>query len=142
MVTTRNINPSFQYGAKKNIYKSALSSLYDKKKIWNQLKVDRHLRQKEQSLEKSRFTFYKKIYTIDNGKYYKVVGLDTDYYLKVDSLGYVSSSQFVVQLCHYTVNGMKCKRALLKIDKTKDDMLISESTLKIAFKPCKLESIS
>jgi len=142
MVATVNINPSFQYGARKNIYKSALSSLYTKKKLWNQLKVERHLRQKEQSLEKSRFILYKKIYTIDNEKYHKVVGLDNDYYLKVDSLSYTSASQFVVQLCHYTINGMKCKRALLQIDKTKDEILISKSTLKIAFETCKFESIS
>jgi len=142
MVAAININPSFQYGARKNIYKSALTSLYNKKKIWNQLTVERHLRQKNKSLEKNRFRFYKKIYTIDNVKYYKVVGLESDYYIEVDSLSYTSSPQFVVQLCYYTVNGMKCKRALLRINHLKDEMFISESTLNIAFNSCKFESIS
>lgn len=142
MVATLNINPSFQYGTKKNIYKKALTSLYDKKKTWNRLTEERHLAKNSKALEKSRFTFYKKIYTIDNVKYYKVVGLESHYYIEVDTLSYTSSFQFVIQLCHYTVNGMKCKRALLKTNESKNSIFISESTLKIAFKECMLESIS
>ncbi|HIP28885.1 MAG TPA: hypothetical protein EYG82_06905 [Sulfurovum sp.] len=142
MVAKLNINSSYQYGARKNIYKSALTSLYNKKKIWNQLKFERQLHQKNKALTKNRFTFYKKIYTIDNVKYYKVIGLDSAYYIEIDSLTYTASSQFVVQLCYYTVNGMKYKRALLKTEQSKDEIFISENTLSIAFNSCKFESIS
>jgi len=142
MVATLNISPSLQYRSRKNIYKRALSTLYSKKEIWNQLKAERYLRQKDEALKKSRFLFYKKIYTIDNEKYYKVIGLDKHYYITVDSLNYISSSQLTVQLYYYTVNGMKCKKSLLRTDKTKDEILISKSTLNIVFDPCRFESIS
>jgi hypothetical protein len=141
MVARVNSNPSLQHGVRKNIYKKALTSLYHKKNIWNQLKVERHISLKKKSLEENRFTFYKKIYTIDNVKYYKVIGLENDFYIQEDSLNY-TSSQFIVQLCYYTVHGMKSKRAVLKTDKLKDEILVSESTLNIQFYPCKFESIS
>lgn len=142
MVARVRNNASLQHGVRKNIYKKALTSLYHKKNIWNQLKEERHTAQKEKALEETRFTFYKKIYTIDNVRYYKVIGLENDFYIQEDSLNYTSSSQFIVQLCYYTINGMKSKRAVLKTDKSKDEMFISKSTLNIQFTSCKFESIS
>jgi hypothetical protein len=137
-----NLNPSFQYGTRKNIYKSALASLYNKKKLWNQLKSERELRQKNESLENNKFRLYKKVYTIDNIKYYKVLGLDSDYYIKIDSLSYTASSKFAIQLCYYTINGMKCKKALLKINSSRDKMYISENSQNLLFKECKFENKS
>jgi len=137
-----NTNSSYQYGVRKNIYKSALTSLYNKKIIWNQLKIERRLHQRNKALTKNRFTSYKKIHTIDNIQYYKVIDLGHDYYIEVASLTYTSSFQFVVQLCYYTINGMKYKQALLKIEQSKDEIFISENTLSIAYNSCKLESIS
>jgi len=142
MVARVRNNASLQHGVRKNIYKKALTSLYHKKNIWNQLKEERYTAQKEKALEETRFTFYKKIYTIDNVRYYKVIGLENDFYIQEDSLNYTSSSQFIVQLCYYTINGMKSKRAVLKTDKSKDEMFISKSTLNIQFTSCKFESIS
>ena len=141
MVATLNISPSFEHGTRKNIYKTALTALYDKKKIWNQLNEERRLRQKNKEMEKNRFA-NKKIYTIDNKKYYKVIGMSNSYYLQVNSLNYLRASQVIIQLCQYTFNGMKSKRGLLKIDKVTNKIFISEDTVRVYFKSCALEAIS
>ncbi len=141
MVATLNINHTSEHGSRKNIYKTALTALYDKKKIWNQLNEERRLRQKNKEMGKSRF-FNKRIYAIDNKKYYKVIGMSNNYYLSVDSLNYLATSQFVIQLCQYTFNGMKAQRGLIKIDKATNKIFISEDTLRVYFKSCALEAIS
>ncbi|MCF6244454.1 MAG: hypothetical protein L3J43_05405 [Sulfurovum sp.] len=141
MVATLSNNHSIRKGTRKNIYKSALSSLYGKKKVWDQLKNERLLRQETKASKILSFTLDKKIYTIDNNNYYKVIGLENDYFIERESLSYTATSELVVQLCYYTVNGMKCKRSLLKIDSDRNEMLISESTLKRIFKPCVFEDI-
>ncbi|PHS32842.1 MAG: hypothetical protein COA92_05710 [Sulfurovum sp.] len=141
MVATLNISPSFEYGTRKNIYKTALTALYDKKKIWNQLNEERRLRQQNKEMEKNRFA-NKKIYTIDNKKYYKVIGMSNSYYLQVNSLNYLRASQVNIQLCQYTFNGMKSKKGLLKIDKVTNKIFISEDTVRVYFKSCALEAIS
>jgi len=127
---------------KKNRYQKALSALYEKKQVWDALKSQRDLQQKDEALKKCKFLFYKKIYTIDNEKYYKVIGLDKHYYINIESLRYLSSAHLVIHLCEYTINGMRYKRALLKADKNKNEIYISKSTLKIVFQRCRLESIS
>lgn len=141
MVASLNISPSFENGTRKNIYKTALTALYDKKKIWKQLNEDRRLRQQNKEMEKSRFS-NKKIYTIDNKNYYKVIGMTHTYYLQVNSLNYLRASQVVIQLCQYTFNGMKSKRGLLKIDKVTNKIFISEDTVRVYFKSCALEVLS
>ncbi len=141
MVATLNINHNFEHGTRKNIYKTALTALYDKKKIWNQLNEERRLRQKKKEMGRNRF-LNKKIYSIDNKKYYKVIGMSNVYYLQVNSLNYMEASQFIVELCQYTFNGMKSKKGLIKIDKATNKIFISEDTLRVYFKSCALENLS
>ncbi|HIQ28558.1 MAG TPA: hypothetical protein EYH42_08680 [Sulfurovum sp.] len=141
MVATLNINHNSEHGTRTNIYKTALTALYDKKKIWNQLNEERRLRQKKKEMGRNRF-LNKKIYSIDNKKYYKVIGMSNVYYLQVNSLNYMEASQFIVQLCQYTFNGMKSKKGLIKIDKATNKIYISEDTLRVYFKSCALENLS
>jgi len=140
MTAALNINPSLQNKVRKNIYKSALASLYEKKKIWNALNEERLLRQQEKKLEKERL-FNKKIYTIMGKKYYKLTADNNDYYVLEDAMKNIPASQFVIQLYRYSFSGMKTKRALIKIDKIKNRIFISEDTLRVYFKPYQIESI-
>ena len=139
MTAALNINPSFQ-NKRKNIYKSALVSLYEKKKIWDKLNKERLQRQKEKELEKERLA-NKKIYAIYGKKYYKLVGDNGDFYVLEDTLKDIPSSQFVIQVNRYSFSGMRTSRALLKIDKVTNKIFLSEDTLRVYFKPYTIESI-
>jgi len=140
MTAALNINPIFQNKVRKNIYKSALASLYEKKKVWNELNEERLLRQKEKELEKERLE-NKKIYAIYGKKYYKLVGDNGDYYVLEDALKDLPSSQFIIQINRYSFSGMRTSRALLKVDRTTNKIFLSEDTLRVYFKPYKIESI-
>jgi hypothetical protein len=140
MTATLNINQVPQTKVRKNIYKSALASLYEKKKIWNALNEERVLRQKEKELEKERL-HHKKLYAIHGKKYYKLVGDNGDYYVLEDALKNLPSSQFIIQVNRYSFSGMRTSRARIKIDKTSNKIFLSEDTLRVYFKPYEIESI-
>ncbi|HHD78719.1 MAG TPA: hypothetical protein ENK98_03655 [Epsilonproteobacteria bacterium] len=140
MTAALNINHTFPNNTRKNIYKSALASLYEKKKIWNKLNEDRLLRQKEKELDKARL-HHKKLYAIYGKKYYKLIGEYGDYYVLEDALKNLPSSQFVIQVNRYSFSGMRTSRAVLKIDKSTNKMFLSEDTLRVYFKPYEIESI-
>jgi len=140
MILTLNGTQTQETSVRKNIYKTALLSLFDKKKIWNELNEERLLRQNEEEMKKKLF-LNKKIYTIHNKKYYKLIGFSTTYYVQVDSFNYQASPQYLIQLCTYTFNGMKSKRGLIKIDKVRSKIFISEDTLRVYFKPYEMEEI-
>lgn len=141
MSAALHFNPSYPNvgRVRKNIYKSALASLYDKKKIWNKLNEERLLRQKEKELEKKRL-HNKKIYTIFGKKYYKLISDYGDYYVLEDALKNPPASQFAIQIHRYSFSGMRAKRGLLKINKLNDSIFLSEDTLRIYFKPCYIEA--
>ena len=125
-----------------NIYKTAFLSLFEKNKIWNQLNEERLYRQNNKELNKQRVT-NKKIYTIDNKKYYKLIGMRNDYYLQKNSLKDLSASKFNVELYRYTFNGLKAQSGLIKLDKTTNKIFISDDTLRVVhFEPYDLEAIS
>ncbi len=140
MMITLNGTHTQEIGVRKNIYKTALLSLFDKKKIWSDLNEQRLLRQKEHEM-KQNLLFNKKIYAIDNKKYYKIIGLNTSYYIQVESFNTQPSSQYMIQLGTYGFNGMKSKRGLIKIDKVRKKIAISEDTLRVYFKPYEIEDI-
>lgn len=142
MVATLNILPSFKINVGKNIYITALLSLFEKNKIWNKLNEVRLFRQKNKEIEKQRLE-NKKIYTMHNKKYYKIIGMRNDYYLKVDSLRKLTASKFVIELYRYTFSGLKAQRGLIKLDKTTNKIFISDDTLRVVyFEPYELEAIS
>ena len=101
MVATLNIQPSSLINGGRNLYKTALLSLFEKNKIWNKLNKERLLRQKNKEMDKQRLA-NKKIYTICNKKYYKLIGMRNDYYLKANSLKNLSASKFAIELYRYT----------------------------------------
>ncbi len=141
MTASLNISHGHLAKTRKNIYKSALNSLYEKKKIWEALNQDRLQYQKDKELEKERLK-NKKIYAIYGKKYFKLVGENVDYYVLEDSLKNIPSSQYAIQLYGYSFSGMKIKeRALIKMDKTTNNILISEDRVRVYFKSYKIESL-
>jgi len=140
MAATININASLQNTARKNIYKSALSALYAKKKIWNKINEERLLRQKEKVLEQERLA-NKKIYALYGKKFYKLLGDNVEYYALEKSMKDFPASQFMIEVYRYSFSGMKKKSVLMKVDKSKNQLMISEDTLRVYFKPFKIESL-
>lgn len=140
MAASININASLQNTARKNIYKSALNALYAKKKIWNKINEERLLHQKEKVLEQERLT-NKKIYALYGKKYYKLLGDNVEYYASEKSMKDFPASQFMIEVYRYSFSGMTKKSVLMKVDKLKNQLMISEDTLRVYFKPFKIESI-
>lgn len=140
MAASININASLQNTARKNIYKSALNALYAKKKIWNKINEERLLHQKEKVLEQERLT-NKKIYALYGKKYYKLLGDNVEYYALEKSMKDFPASQFMIEVYRYSFSGMTKKSVLMKVDKLKNQLMISEDTLRVYFKPFKIESI-
>lgn len=140
MAATININASSQKNARKNIYKSALSALYAKKKLWNKINEERVLHQKEKVLEEERLE-NKKIYSLYGRNYYKLLGDNVEYYALEKSMKDFPASQFMIEVYRYSFSGMTKKSVLMKVDKLKNQLMISEDTLRVYFKPFKIESI-
>jgi len=141
MQTTLTINNASSYGRKKNIYQSALASLYEKKQIWNLLKDERYSKNATSHL-KNRLILSKKIYTIDETKYYKAIGFERDYFIEVDSFNYVTVSKVSIYLYHYTINGMKGEKAQLKVNIDTNKILVSKNGFRSKYTQIKLESLS
>jgi len=138
MVATLN-----HVSSRENIYEKALASLYEKKKVWDVLQKERQAKQTYKNVEnKNSLTSSKRIYTIDAVKYYKVVGLDRDFYIQVESLNYISNTQIAVYLCYYTIEGMLAKKAQLKIDAKSNHFFISMDEYKNKFIAIDLETLN
>ncbi len=141
-MATLKIYPSSQINIGRNIYKATLLSFFKKNKIWNKLNEERLLRQKNKEMDRQRLS-NKKIYTINDKKYYKLIGMRNDYYLKENSLKNLSASKLVVQLYRYTFSGLKVQGGLIKLDKTTNKIFASDDTLHVVcFEPYELEAIS
>jgi hypothetical protein len=140
MIASLNINQVPQTKVRKNIYKTALASLYEKKKIWNTLNKERALRRKEKELEKERLR-HKKLYAIFGKKYYKLIGENGDYYVLEDALKNLPSSQFNIEINRYSFSGMHARRARIKVDKASNKIFLSEDTLHTYFKPYEIEAM-
>ena len=136
-----NIHPSPQVNVGRDLYKTAFLSLFEKNKIWNKLNEERLFRQKNKEIEKQRLA-NKKIYTIDNKKYYKLMGMRNDYYLQIKSLKNLSTSKLIVELYRYTFSGLKAQSGLIKLDKTANKIFISDDTLRVVyFEPYELDAL-
>ncbi|RRS30036.1 MAG: hypothetical protein P794_08770 [Epsilonproteobacteria bacterium (ex Lamellibrachia satsuma)] len=110
----------------------------EKQKILNQLNQERLFRQKNDEMQKKRFE-NKKIYTIQNKKYYKIMDFKHSYYIKVENYKNISYAQTTVLLYTYTFTTMTVRKGLAKIDKATERILISNDALRIYFKPYILE---
>ena len=141
MVATLNIHPSSLVNVERNIYKTLFLPLFEKNKTWNKLYEEKLLRQKNREIDKKRLA-NKKIYVIDNKKYYKLIGMRNDYYLQANSLKNLSTSKCVIELYRYSFSGLKTQRGLIKLDKATNEILISDDTLRVVyFESYEIESI-
>ncbi len=142
MVATLNIHPSSLVNVERNIYKTLFLPLFEKNKTWNKLNEERLLHQKNREIDKERLA-NKKMYVIDNKKYCKLIGMRNDYYLQANSLKNLSTSKGVIELYRYSFSGLKTQRGLIKLDKTTNEILISDDTLRVVyFESYEIESVS
>ena len=141
MVATLNIHPSSLVNVERNIYKTLFLPLFEKNKTWNKLYEEKLLRQKNREIDKKRLA-NKKMYVIDNKKYYKLIGMRNDYYLQTNSLKNLSTSKCTIELYRYSFSGLKTQRGLIKLDKATNEILISDNTLRVVyFESYEIESI-
>jgi len=140
MTASLNINPPVHTRIRKNVYQSALASLYRKKERWNELNDDRRAYQREKKLDKERLS-NKKLYAIYGKKYYKLIGDDGDYYVLEDALKNLPASQFKIDIYKYSFTGMEEDRVQMKVDKEDNNIYISTENRGVNFKLYKIESI-
>lgn len=123
---------------KKNRHTIDIFTPLEKKNILNHLNEQRLSHQKNGEMQKKRFE-NKKIYTIQNEQYYKIIDMKRTYYLEVESFENISYAQSIVLLYTYTFATMTARKGLAKIDKATERILISNDALRVYFKPYTLE---
>lgn len=138
MIEISNIDFFSESEEKKNRHQINIFTPLEKKNILNHLNEQRLSRQKNKEIQKKRFE-NKKIYTIQNKQYYKIVDMKRAYYLEVDSCENISYAQSIVLLYTYTFATMTARKGLAKIDKATERILISNDALRVYFKPYTLE---
>ena len=138
MIETSNIDFFSESEDAKNRYKIDIFTPLEKKNILNHLNKQRLSRQKNEEIQKKRFE-NKKIYTIQNKQYYKIIDMNRAYYLEVDSCKNISYAQSIVLLYTYTFATMTARNGLAKIDKATERILLSNDALRVYFKPYTLE---
>jgi len=138
MIEISNIDFFSESEEKKNRHQIDLFTPLEKKNILNHLNEQRLSRQENEEIQKKRFE-NKKIYTIQNKQYYKIIDMNRAYYLDVESCKNISYAQSIVLLYTYTFATMTARKGLAKIDKATKRILISNDALRVYFKPYTLE---
>ena len=138
MIEISNIDFFSESEEKKNRHQIDIFTPLEKKNILNYLNEQRLCRQENEEIQKKRFE-NKKIYTIQNKQYYKIIDMNRAYYLDVESCKNISYTQSIVLLYTYTFATMTARRGLVKIDKATERILLSNDALRVYFKPYTLE---
>ena len=138
MIEISNIDFFSESEEKKDRHQIDIFTPLEKKNILNHLNEQRLSRQENEEIQKKRFE-NKKIYTIQNKQYYKIIDMKRAYYLEVDSCKNISYAQSIVLLYTYTFATMTARKGLAKIDKATERILISNDALRVYFKPYTLE---
>jgi hypothetical protein len=138
MLKTSNIDFFSESAEEKNRKTTDLFTPLEKKNILNQLNEKRLLHQKNEEMQKKRFE-KKKIYTIQNKKYYKIYDFKHAYYVEVESCKNISYAQTTILLYTYTFATMTARKGLAKIDKVTEKILVSNDVLRVYFKSFTLE---
>lgn len=81
----------------------------------------------------------KKTYTYDDVAYYKVMGMNTQYFIKVSDYHKVTLCQKAVELYQYSVSGLLKVKAYIKSIDSSDILLIAAPTISSNFKMFDLE---
>ena len=138
MIEISNIDFFSESEEKKNRHTINIFTPLEKKNILNHLNEQRLSWQRNEEIQKKRFE-NKKIYTIQNKQYYKIIDMNCAYYLDVESCKNISYAQSIVLLYTYTFATMTARKGLAKIDKATERILLSNDALRVYFKPYTLE---
>ncbi|MEA3490690.1 MAG: hypothetical protein U9R27_02185 [Campylobacterota bacterium] len=112
-------------------------SKYDPEK---KQKILEELDAKRRKKQKKRYKFKnKKIHTLENRDFYKLLGLGRDYYIKVEDCANYSDHAEVLTIYHRGFDGLKKDYVLVEFRSDSDKIFISEDTLRIYFKPVSIE---
>lgn len=117
----------------KNIY-----SPKEKSDILEKLDNERREKQEKNELHKNMYG-NKKVYTLENRDFYKIMGLGRDYFIRIEDCHNHASRPEVFTLYHRGFDGLKKTKALIKFKNDSDKIFISEDTLRIYFKASSLE---
>ncbi len=114
-------------------------SKYDPKRKQDILeKLDAKRRKKQNK----RYKFKnKKIYSLENRDFYKLLGLGRDYYIKVEDCQDYSDYSEVHTIYRRGFDGLQKDYVLVEFRSDSDKIFISEDTLRVYFKPVSIEDI-
>lgn len=84
----------------------------------------------------------KKFYIFDDEAYYKVVGMDASYYMKVKDYERITLRQTAVTLYEHTCNGLEKVQSYIKSIDFSDILFIAAPTVAHRFKMYDLEKAS
>lgn len=110
----------------------------EKENIFKQLNEQRLLRQKNEERHKNRLK-NKKVYNINNKRYYRIDDLNRSYYIAEDELQHISYRPKVISLFTYSYTIMQETKGLIRIDWATDRLLVSDDIMRIYFKPFRLK---
>jgi len=84
----------------------------------------------------------KKLYMFNNEAYYKVVGMDASYYMKIKDYDMITLRQTAVILYEHTCNGLEKVQSYIKSIDFSDILFIAAPTVAHHFKMYDLEKAS
>lgn len=84
----------------------------------------------------------KKLYMFNDEPYYKVVGMDASYYMKIKDYGKITFRQTAVTLYEHTCNGLEKVQSYIKSIDFSDILFIAAPTVTHRFKMYDLEKAS
>ncbi len=119
-----------------------LSKYHPKEKSDILEKLDKKRRRNQEKKRLHKCTFgNKKIYTLENREFYKILDLGRDYYIKIEDCQNHSYRPELITLYHQGFDGLKKTKVLVKFRTDTDKIYISEDALRVYFKASSLEEI-
>ena len=113
----------------------------EKKHILNELNDKRREEQVYIEIERKR-THNKKIYTFGERSFYKFLGMDREYYIRINALENLTSRPKIITIYFKVFGELKKKDFLMQIRIYSENIFISNDVLKVYFKEYKLERVS
>ena len=111
----------------------------EKKKILQQLNENRLARERYERIKSER-TEGKQIYRFGSKEYYKLVGMEREYYILVESCKKISNKPTIVTLYYMTLDKLQGKDVLMKTESFTKGFLVSQDVLRVYYKSYVLEN--
>ncbi len=110
----------------------------EKKNILNELNEKRLELQIYDEIKRQR-TFKKKIYIYDSYKFYKIVNMEREYFIRIEDVESLTARPVILTLCYRSFGELKKRDFLMKVMVHSNKVYISNDMLRVYFKAYQLE---